>query len=280
MINLQDAESRVAATGEYVLGTLSEEEQAAFHEALARDPALRAEVYRWQDQLLSLSAQAAPVAPRAQLWQRIDTTLSAMAAAKPRAAQAAPVAPSAQLWQRIDTTLSAMAAAKPRAAQVQSMGRGPSPWWQRLGLWQGLSGLALAACLAMVVVLVDERGNLVPGHQTMGARYLAVLQSPKDQRTGWLVEVQAGGTVRLLPMGDTGAVPAGRALQFWTKPQGAAGPTSLGLVRAGHPLELPVSRLPGVGAQQLFEITLEPEQGSPIDRPTGPILYVGRTIAL
>ena len=250
MINLQDAESRVAATGEYVLGTLSEEEQAAFHEALARDPALRAEVYRWQDQLLSLSAQAAPVAPRAQLWQRIDTTLSAMAAAKPR------------------------------AAQVQSMGRGPSPWWQRLGLWQGLSGLALAACLAMVVVLVDERGNLVPGHQTMGARYLAVLQSPKDQRTGWLVEVQAGGTVRLLPMGDTGAVPAGRALQFWTKPQGAAGPTSLGLVRAGHPLELPVSRLPGVGAQQLFEITLEPEQGSPIDRPTGPILYVGRTIAL
>ena len=47
-------------------------------------------------------------------------------------------------------------------------------------------------------------------------------------------------------MGDTGPVPAGRALQFWTKPEGAAGPTSLGLVRAGQTVELPVSRLPAV----------------------------------
>lgn len=244
MINLQDRESRVATTGEYVLGTLSDDDQRAFREALAQDPALQAEVYGWQDQLLSLSAQATPVAPRAQLWQRIDTTLSAMAAALPR------------------------------PARVESN----TPWWQRLGLWQGVSGLALAVCLVMAVLLVD-RGGVVPG-QAVGARYLAVLQSPKDQSTGWVVEVQAGGTVRLLPMGNTGEVPAGRALQFWTKPQGAAGPTSLGLVKAGHPLELPVSRLPGVGAQQLFEITLEPEKGSPINRPTGPILYVGRTIAL
>ena len=58
MINLQDQESRVATTGEYVLGTLSEEDQQAFREALAQDPALQAEVYGWQDQLLSLSAQA------------------------------------------------------------------------------------------------------------------------------------------------------------------------------------------------------------------------------
>ena len=32
--------------------------------------------------------------------------------------------------------------------------------------------------------------------------------------------------------------------------------------------------------RQLFEITLEPENGSPTGRPTGPILYVGRTVAL
>ena len=83
-----------------------------------------------------------------------------------------------------------------------------------------------------------------------------------------------------LPVADTGPVPAGRSLQFWTKPQGAAGPTSLGLVRAGQSVSLPASRLPGVGPQQLFEITLEPENSSPLDRPTGPILYVGRTVAL
>jgi anti-sigma-K factor RskA len=35
-----------------------------------------------------------------------------------------------------------------------------------------------------------------------------------------------------------------------------------------------------VGARQLFEITLEPENGSTMGRPTGPILYVGLTVAL
>ena len=34
------------------------------------------------------------------------------------------------------------------------------------------------------------------------------------------------------------------------------------------------------GAADLFEITLEPEGGSPYDRPSGPILYIGRTIRL
>jgi anti-sigma-K factor RskA len=41
-----------------------------------------------------------------------------------------------------------------------------------------------------------------------------------------------------------------------------------------------VSRLPALGPQQLFEITLEPDGGSPIDRPTGPILFVGSTVAI
>ena len=33
-----------------------------------------------------------------------------------------------------------------------------TPWWQRLGLWQGLSALALAACLVMSVMLIDRGG--------------------------------------------------------------------------------------------------------------------------
>lgn len=243
MIDLQDPESRAAATGEYVLGTLGPDDLAAFDEALAQSPELQASVYAWQDRLLGLSTRATPLSPRAQLWPRIDTTLTAIAAAAPT-------------FKRATTTEH-------------------FPWWQRLGWWQGLSTAALAACLIMAVLLV-QRDATAP----MGARYLAVLQSPQDRSTGWLVEIQAGGKLRLQPVSHTTAPPIGRSLQFWTKLQGAAGPTSLGLVRAGQALELPVSHLPGVGAQQLFEITLEPENGSPIDRPTGPILYVGRTIAM
>jgi len=242
VIDLRDPDERSAAAGEYVLGTLSAEDQAAFAAALAGDAALQAEVYAWQDRLLSLSAEAAPVTPRPQLWRRIDVALDAQAAAVVRG--------------------------KPALAEVRT------PWWQGLRLWQGLSAVGVAASLLLAVLLV------VRAPEPAGTRYLAVLQNPQNQSTGWVVEMQAGRTLRLVPVADTGPVPVGRAWQFWTKPEGAASPTSLGLVRAGQTVELPVSRLPAVGAQQLFEITLEPENGSPIGRPTGPILFVGRTVAL
>ena len=234
---LRDPAERDALAGEYVIGCLPSEDMAAGRALLQDDATWRAAVGAWQDRLLGLNAQAAPVAPLAQLWQRIEQALPAPRAA----AHKRPAAPT---------------------------------WWQRLTLWQGVSALALAASVWMAVLLVGR------SPEPVGARYLAVLQSPTDRSTGWIVEVQAGGQVRLLPMADTGAVPAGRSLQFWTKLQGAAGPTSLGLVKAGQSVSLPVSRLPGVEPQQLFEITLEPENGSPLDRPTGPILYVGRTVAL
>lgn len=244
MIDLDNTEQRDGAAAEFVLGTLDGHDLAQFEAALRRDPGLRALVGAWQDRLLPLTRRTAPVRPSPPLWRRIEASVTA------RAPTLAPTTPM-------------------RAA------RGDPPWWRRLGLWQGLSGVALAGALAMGALLVRQS---VP--EPASGRYLAVLQSPDRQSTGWIVELRQGGTMRLVPVGDVGSVPAGRAWQFWTKAEGAAGPTSLGLVRAGQTLELPVTRLPAVGARQLFEITLEPETGSPTGRPTGPILYVGSTVAL
>lgn len=242
-MNLQTAEDRSAAAGEYVLGSLPPQEHAAFEAALVTDPALRAEVGYWQDRLLALSRQAEPVAPSARLWPRIEAGLP-------------PPAPTRH-------------------------GVAAPPWWRRLGLWQGVSGLALAASVALASVLV-LREQTPPAPQT---QYVAVLQAPQGGPNGWVVEVRVDaasgqGRLRLLPVAPGQPVPAGRALQFWTKAPGAAGPSSLGLVAAGAPVELPVARLPDLRPEQLFEITLEPEGGSPIGRPTGPILYVGRAVQL
>jgi anti-sigma-K factor RskA len=180
-------------------------------------------------------------------------------------ARAAPVTPHTSLWPRIEIALNALP--PPRAATPTLL------WWQRLRLWQGLSAAALAASLLLSVLLLQRPDA------PAGTRYVAMLQSPTDQSTGWVVELQ-GDRLRLVPTAPSAAAPPGRSLQFWTKLEGAAAPTSLGLVQAGQALELPVSRLPGVGPQQLFEITLEPEGGSTVGRPTGPILYVGRSVAL
>lgn len=183
-------------------------------------------------------------------------------------AQAPAAQPSGALWPRVAAALDWQAL--PGAVASQRL-----PWWQRLRFWQGLSAVGLAASLVLALRLV------APEPPVEGARYVAVLESPDERRAaGWVVEVQAGNALRLVPVGDTPPVPPGRSLQFWTKPQGAAGPTSLGLVKPGEVVQMPVARLPGVGAQQLFEITLEPEAGSPLGRPTGPILFVGRTVAL
>lgn len=240
MIDLRDPDERAAAAGEYVLGTLAPGDHAAVAEALRHDTVLLAEVYAWQDRLLPLSARSPAQVPGAALWPRIERSLGPARAAPAVPASASPVAP------------------------------------RRLRFWQGLSALAAALSIALAVAL---------GVQMMRApssepRYIAMLDSPDRQATGWVVELRAGGTLRLAPVGAVGTVPAGRAWQFWTKLEGAAAPTSLGLVRPGQVLELPASQLPGVGERQLFEITLEPEGGSPVGRPTGPILYVGRTVAL
>ena len=249
-MNLDDPQDRDVAAGEYVLGTLDAAERAQFGSHLAADPALQAAVYAWQDRLLPLAGRIAPAeATGVPGWPAIE----------------------ARLGVRADPAT----AAAPQVAAPHATAAANDPLWQRLRRWQIGGALALAASVVLATLLVLRAP---PGADR--ERYLAVLQAPGDNAAGWLVEVTAGDRIRLVPIGRSAPVPAGRAMQFWTKAQGAAGPTSLGLVTPGQVTELPITRLPAVEAQQLFELTLEPEAGSPIGRPTGPILYVGRTVRL
>ena len=228
--------------GEYVLGTLPPEERAQFETRLNQDPALWAEVYAWQDRLQGLSERVPP--------QAVDPALL------PRLLRGLPP--------------------QPLSPQAPSGRAANDTWWQGPGVWRWATALATAATVVLAVMLQMPHTGPAPAD---GARYVAVLQSP-DKENGWLVEVSAGDVVRLVPVGKSPPIPADRAVQFWTKPQGAAKPTSLGLVRPGERAVLPVSKLPAVGEQQLFELTLEPAQGSPYDRPSGPILFVGRSVRL
>ncbi|MEO5699036.1 MAG: anti-sigma factor [Casimicrobiaceae bacterium] len=176
----------------------------------------------------------------------------------------APVEPSASLWPRIAAGIEP-AVAPPHRTSAKV------PWQSALEFWR--FG-AMAATLVAVVLAVRliEPGFLAPP----APRYVAVLQSPDKRDAGWIVEASVGGRVRLTPLGTT-TVPQERALQFWTKAQSASAPTSLGMVPANQPTEIDAARLPALEAGQLFELTLEPPTGSPTGRPTGPVLFVGRT---
>ena len=174
-----------------------------------------------------------------------------------------PAAPSSALWPRIERSLGPVAA--PAVARP--------PWWERLGLWRGLAagGFAAAAIMAAVVGLRQ--------FEVEQPRYMVVLAAPQNAGPGWVLELVADDTLRLEPLVKT-AVPADRALQLWTKADDWEGPVSLGLVKPGEAVEVKLANLPKVVPNQLFEITLEPAAGSPIGRPTGPILYIGRAVRI
>ena len=181
----------------------------------------------------------------------------------PLAALAPPLEPGPGLWHRIEMSL-APAAAPKAAAQ---------PWWNSLNLWRGMAAGGLAAAAIMAVILT-------PGITPAPAQKLmVVLAAPQSMQPGWVIESNDGRTLRLIPLGDV-RVPQQKSLQFWTKADGWKGPVSLGLVKPGQPLEVSLDKLPPMQPNQLFEITLEPENGSPIDRPTGPILFIGRAVVI
>jgi len=241
-----------ALAGDYVLGTLPAAGRRAVEARLPGDAALRAAVEDWEARLLPLTALAAPVDPSDGLWPRIAGSVRAA----PANAAAATAPPSQQ----------------PAAGQAPSRAPRGARWWDSLALWRGLSGggFAMAAVLAALLL---GRGGTAPAVP----QYLVVLVAPQDRAPGWVVQAGTARQASLIPLA-TAAVPQGRTLQFWTKGADWRGPVSLGLVQPGQVLRVPLDKLPPLEPDQLFELTLEPAGGSPLDRPTGPIQFIGRAV--
>lgn len=176
---------------------------------------------------------------------------------------AEPQTPSPHLWQRIERSVNAFNRQPALPAAV------PSSWWNLLPLWRGLAGAGLAATLLL--------GALMLTQATVKPTYLVVLVAPQDKAPGWVIQASNPREIQLIPLG-VAEVPADKALEFWTKAEGWQGPVSLGLVKPGQTLSVPLDKLPPLEPDQLFELTLENPNGSPIGKPTGPIQFIGRAV--
>ena len=175
---------------------------------------------------------------------------------------AEPLAAGDALWHKIEARV-------PAAAEAAAT-RGA-----RAGFWNNLAALRITALGAGLAALVLAVG--------LGFAIRAATQQPvlvavllDGNRAGAVVHTFADGRVVLVPIATIN-VPAGRALQVWTLPSRERGPVSVGLMNQAHTLQLSLKDLPPTRPDQLFEITLEPEAGSPTGRPTGPILFKGNT---
>lgn len=61
--------------GEYVLGTLPLAEREAFRRRMLKEPALTAEVIRWETHFDPLAEEIRPVSPPARVWDKVEKTL-------------------------------------------------------------------------------------------------------------------------------------------------------------------------------------------------------------
>lgn len=180
---------------------------------------------------------------------------------QPLADTVAPLQPSAELWSRVSQSISA-----DRHSVLHR-------WWDDIRFWRLAAGAVTCAAVLLAVALGSKLGA-----PTAPPRFVVVLASPLDKTPGWLVQAGADQKLRLIPLKPE-AMQADKALQLWTKADDWSGPVSLGLLRPGESVEVPIDKLPPLQPNQLFEVTLEPPQGSPLDRPTGPILSIGRAVA-
>lgn len=235
--NTPEFERTLAA--EYVLGLLDPQAQAEAEWRIGRDPAFAHEVEAWRARFAPLDETAEALAPDAALWSRIEAGLAAPAAAEP--------------------------------SQPGMLTR----FWNSLG---ALRTASVAGALAALVLAVVSVASLQYARQEAQRKpvYVAILVDDATRQAGAVVNAFADGRAELIPLADIN-VPPGRVLEIWTLWDRQVGPRSVGLMDRARTVPLNLDALPRTGENQLFEITLEPQGGSPIGRPTGPVLFKGTT---
>lgn len=228
----------------YVLGLLSGQEKTDFEAKLQNNTALQKQINDFQNQMLSISDQL-PTSPLPEsLELKIEQSIDALQKAKTNTAETAVKTDATNNWF--------------------------GAFWQSLNLWRGVALAGFVSSLFLSIQLLNY-SNMQPGKTT----YIAVLVEPQQKSPGWVIQAGQNQKIELIPLGAV-EIPEGKALQFWTKADGWNAPVSLGLVKKGQSLEVDIKDLPPLEANQLFELTLEDQNGSPTGKPTGPIYSIGR----
>jgi anti-sigma-K factor RskA len=162
-----------------------------------------------------------------------------------------------KLWRKIEAALPA------RQAVVST----PPANDNRRNGWRATVLSALAAALLMAVGLGWSLTRVVE------PVVIAVLINEAGEAQAVVEDFGSEkATVRLLRDFD---VPEGKTFQVWTLPSQEMGPVSLGLIDRARSVRLQAPSLPAPRNDQLYEITLEQQGGSPTGRPTGPIIAKG-----
>jgi anti-sigma-K factor RskA len=225
------------------------------------------------DRLQRLDALAAEYAlgtlpPHARLrLERIALDDSAVAAAMrawelrlaPLTEGAAPITPPPRVWIAIAKRLG-----------LKRVVRVGDTFWSGVALWRGLALASMALVIGLFVTLLGQKPDVT------NQQIVAVLAGP-DAKPALIATALRGERFMTLKVVGAAPVPAGRALELWMLPEGAA-PKSLGLIADSGVGRVVLPALPDVAFANVpaLAVSLEPAGGSPTGAPTGPVLYSGK----
>ena len=147
------------------------------------------------------------------------------------------------------------------------------PFWQRAGLWQGVSLAALA-----VAGFVSWQSLQPPADPVRAPLFVSEIAA--EDRSLRLLAVYDAASTELRLTRTAGAAADGRVLQLWAI-AGDAAPVSLGVLPevATAAVILPDALRAGV-ADLVLAVSDEPPGGSPTGAPTGAVLAVGQVSGL
>jgi anti-sigma-K factor RskA len=174
-----------------------------------------------------------------------------------------PIEPPARVWKTIQN----------RIHKKQSLKSGPQPW-NNSGFWRGF------ALASIMLVIGYGIGNWQAVHRHSGdtSQYVAILQNQHEQPM-FVASVTNDGKALRLDMLTDDDMPKDQVMQAWCMPKGGGKPVSLGIINAkSNRFEMNSDEMEMLHESEEITVSMEPMGGSPMEEPTGPVMYRGNII--
>lgn len=231
-----------ALAAEYVLGTLDPGERSSVAARRQREAALNSAIAAWERRLGPLAELIPAIEAPAHVFPRIE--------------------------ERIDRLDRRPGMTSSTAADVVKLQR-------QAGRWRRIAIATSAIAASLVAVIYIREAQRPP---SLPRTFVAVMQKD-DASPSFLVTVDI--ETRMLTVRPVAASSQpDRSYQLWMAHASFEGVRSLGLVsdRDLSPRPVLVQFDRSVIENATFAVSLEPAGGSPIDKPTGPVLFHAKLI--
>lgn len=230
---------------EYVLGVLDADARAAVEREIASDPHAAAEVARWQQNLLPLVEDIAPVAAPDNVWIRIQNVIDEPARREQPDPEQTP---------------------EPKRTSV----------WDSLAVWRSLAFSAGAIAVACIVALIVVPRTHITQPVAPTVAYMASTITQTDGQVGWTATMDLQHARMIVVPAKPQAIATGHAPELWLIPAGQK-PIAVGLIDTTAPttITLDPKLLARLGPTAALAVSIEPPGGSPTGQPTGPVIAKG-----